>query len=63
MAATDAKGVAKDMLYCNIWWHCDLAIALAIATNSDRAKNMQDIDPQNGYCNSDAGWVWSEVTG
>ena len=31
MATTVAKAVANDFLY-NVWWHGDLAIAVALAT-------------------------------
>ncbi len=29
-ATTVAKGVAKDTLYFNSWWHGNLAIAVAV---------------------------------
>ena len=31
------KGVAKDVIYLNVWWRGNLAIAVAIAGNSDTA--------------------------
>ena len=35
MATAVAKCVAKDVLYLNAWWRVNLAVAIAVAANSD----------------------------
>ena len=37
MATAAAKGVAKDVLYLNTYWRGNLAVAVAVTTNSDTA--------------------------
>ena len=41
-ATAVAKGVAKDFLYLNAWWRGNLAVAVAVATYSDTAVDLND---------------------
>ena len=36
-----AKGVAKDVLYLNAWWRGNLAVAWAVAADSDMALSLE----------------------
>ena len=38
LAMAVTKGVAKDALYLNAWWCRNLAVAVAVAANSDTAQ-------------------------